>query len=323
MHPGRWLLALALVLGLPTVTAYEAQLVQSPGDLPIITGTSYVDPYPGGDTLQVEVSVGCDEIRPADIAAGRDVPFQVRREVDYQVGFGFAASMPDGRFGIDPSPCLTDPAGSVQETVTAYLAGSELAFAFVPYNVTIGVYPDETVLVSPSAGLQPPPTMDLTVQVEYVAGVWPSLASAYVEDGEVSMDILLQTNANADTIFEFDIIEGPDGLELPPFRLDASQGHGAGLASARFPVPDDAGVESVYNWTIDIGGHAVQDSEATVDVRRVDLGIQPYKDGVPVPPTGADVDASLGPQVDDAKATSAPFGPLAVLAVAMALWSRR
>ena len=321
MRTWPWLIGLAVVLSLPAASAYEVQLTQTPGDLPLITGQAYVDPYPAGQAVRVDVVLGCDEIQTTDIVAGRDVPFQLRREVDYQVGFGFASDMPEGRFGIDPAPCLTDPGGVIQKTVTGYMAGSELAFAFVPYNVTVGVYPDETDLASPSAGMETPPTIHFTTQVEYVAGVWPTLASAHVEDGVVSFDLLLQTDANADTMFEFIIVEGPDALQLAPFHMAVSQGHTAGLASGRFPVPADATMDSVYNWTIDIGGYAVQDPTAQAEVTRVDIGIQPYKGGIPDPASASILDEAKLGDGDASKATPAPIG--AVLLLAFAVWSRR
>lgn len=321
MRTGQWIIAFTVLMALPGALAYEVDLVALPGDLPVVTGQGYTDPYPAGDPVQLEVILGCHEVDPVDVLVGRDVPFQVRSDVDYRIGLGFGPDTPEGRFALDPSPCALDPAGDLREMVTAYMAGSELAFAYVPYNVTIGVFPDETGPASPSMGLEQPPFIDFTAQVQYIAGVWPLLASTHVDDGAVSMDFLLRTNANADTVFEFMVVEGDPALHIPSFQVDATKGHAAGLATGWFPVPVNATVDSEYNWTVDVGGYAVQDPAAEVDVHRLEFGIRPFEDGVPPTPGHDRHSVDDGAAMEDARVTPAPLGILVLLVLAR--WSLR
>ncbi len=309
---------------LPAAQAYTVDLVAPPDEIPVIYGNAYQDPFPLGERVSFKVTVPCDEISFTDALAGNEVHLQLRREVDWRMGFGFAGGMPEGRFTMDASPCATDPDGDLTRTVNGFLASSTLLAAFTPYNVTVGVYPDEAAPEGgPEASMQAPDTIDFQATVRYTGGVWPTLAGVHEADGQLTMDILLQTTANADTVFGFTIVNGTDALQLPVTRLNVTDGDDTRLVTAWFPIPDNATVDSVYNWTLDVWGHAVADPTQMVDNHTLQFEVQPYADGIPVRSVPASDQTLDAGDLDEesGQVLPAPLGALAVLA--LALWSRR
>lgn len=306
------------------VHAYEVELVTPPGELPVFYGNDYQDPFPNGERVTFLVTIACDEIALTDALAGEEIHLQLRREVDWRLGFGFAGGMPEGRFAMDASPCATNPEEDLTRNVNGYMAASTLLEAFQPYNVTIGVYPDyQGTGGGPQETMEPPDTIQFQASVEYTGGVWPTLAGVHESEGAMTLDILLQTTANADTVFGFTIINGTDALDLPVTRLNVTEGDDTRLVTARFPIPDNATVDSVYNWTLDVWGHAVMDPQQMVDNRTLQFEVQPYADGIPIRgATGFGMDGQTMDGVgENVKAIPAPLGSLALLGVAF--WSRR